>query len=246
MEQVEASRTSIQAAAKALRTNPGSDRALVEWYRTLIDQRMIAEGILANDENLFRMAWNPHSRLLTFQLLGSDELTLPQEATSKRNKLLYYSASYASWYPTEGLPRAAVARLLPHNLTLSEQRKKRHAFTSFESGENGTEMDLSASLEQVSYTSQHGLEGRIDLRTCRLLFQQGQGDVMVRHRPKTELEVRRATLPARRKRKEAYLTTLLAQRIEASQLNPSDGDAQQEAREDAAMDVDGASTDKST
>lgn len=220
-EVTETSRARTHAAAEALRSAPENQRAWVEWARSLIDQRMASEAIVAADENFFRIGWNGPKHLLTLQILGRDELTLPLAAVDDLSSALYYTASYASWYPSEGLPRVATARVLARNLAVVGQTRTKHVPASAATGGSGSGEGEAGDTrgavglvhpEQVSYTSQHGLEGAIDRRTYRIRFETGQDDVMVRHRPPAELNARACGLRANRARKEAMLTAWLSRR----------------------------------
>lgn len=195
----------------------------MDWYRCHIDQRKASEGILPPDEQLIKIVWQPSGSLLTFHLLGREDLTLPPETTSEHSKLLYYLATYASWYPTEGLPRPATARLLSRNLALAGTVKsRRHA------RDVGGQTSAAGAQDYVSYASQHGLEGDIAPRSFRLRFKQGQHDLMVRHhllerrdpdeRPNASLN-----------RKESRLAAILAERI--ASLHPRDSSPGQSARQ---------------
>lgn len=137
--------------------------------------RMKVRQLLGAEEAMFRIDWNEQSKALSFQHLGSYDLSLKNVAEAQ-NKWDYYVTSYMMSVPTEGIP---FERIKPPLLS------------------RATSEDVSAQ-EPLTVVSQ-GLSARICMNTYKLFFEPGTVDYFVRKVP-NKLELYRSASERRAKR----------------------------------------------
>ncbi|KAL5498737.1 hypothetical protein ACEPAH_2092 [Sanghuangporus vaninii] len=109
--------------------------------------RANAERVVGPEENLFRIDWNPASRMLTFQLLGKEDATF-DDVDVYTGRWQAYIDSYVSDETTRGLTDI---KIKPPFLTRNYRAVKEHPLTD-------------------PSMSRSGLEIKVCVRTYRMFF----------------------------------------------------------------------------
>lgn len=155
-----------------------------------VSYRRNAEMAAGSDENLYRVEWQPQRHLLTFQLLGKDEV-LPEDEIDLSKAWEKYIESFLSDEITQ-------------DLALSGDIIAKTVYT----GRNLRAVK-SSPLPELQIRSE--LESRICMRSYRIFWQKSTEDVMIRARAAPSVFEQDQTAKLRTRRKTRWEKWAMAQ-----------------------------------
>ncbi|PFH48078.1 hypothetical protein AMATHDRAFT_150621 [Amanita thiersii Skay4041] len=159
------------------------DRALISpTTQDHLNSRRGAEKVLGPDENLFRIDWTPETKVMTVQLSGKDDSSF-DDSEALTGRWQSYIDSYVSCEITDGITQNRIRRpFLRKNLPADIQK-----------------------VEPLVVTKP-GIEIKLCVRTYRLFYVTGSGDVLWRRNSSSEVEEINKLLATRNQLRQKWLT----------------------------------------